>query len=856
MEKAVRFENNEQSDDEDELHNTGQVSNGGHSNSNSTITEDKIKHKQSTLKDSDSVESVGRWRTVTKQIRNAVFVKNSVKPSRSRRRSTVKSSVTVDPFLQKFSTRDNRKVTPPNRKRSKASSKSSSTDNVLSKVNSADGSRRATLEIEKEIDSELASGSVYEYDQTIRWKDKKPIFDPDGLHLCVWFYVLVFAIRYNLWALITRIAFPEAQTGVLKIVWLLFDYFCDAIYALDIAIAARTGFLEEGILVMDTKRVYKRYIHSVEFIADVVSLIPTDVLYAAFGPLPLLRVNRIVKGYKSFRIKSVMESQANYPTFLRVFFLMHLMFLLIHWNAAFYYMISRAEGFGTNEWVYQGNGSLYQQYLQSFYWSTLTLTAIGDLPQPTTNLEYVYTIACYLTGVFMFATIVGNAGSIIVNRNAVRMDFEKQRENTKQYMKKHNVPKDLQRRVVMWYDYSWARGRMSTGGGDLNSLTLLPNKLKTEIALHVNLETLRKVTFLQKCQPEFLHHLVLQMKLRIFTPGDLVCRKGEVAREMYVIIDGKIEVIGDQGQVLKVLSGGDFFGEIGILSLSEGQNRRTADVRTIGYVECFVLAKGDVLSAIRDYPEAQAVLAEYGKKRLERQNSCQDPRLVDMDDSGRENQSMNVDANDNTDSDLLAQKTHHLLSLSPANCVPNGHYKRPRLSFGHASQQPSGRAVLEPIPLAKLSRSRRLSSEAVIQLAETCSKDNSEETPSSSDELLTKMFNNSCMEALNLLKKAYDQKLVKEVSNVNNTLKNIEEGSRQKDQQISHLKSRLINTEKELEKWKCRVKDLESENFIKEQTIRQLQEQTEGGDKSSRSRTISSTVSSSSLIEGEMTTYC
>ena len=37
------------------------------------------------------------------------------------------------------------------------------------------------------------------------------------------------------------------------------------------------------------------------------------------------------------------------------------------------------------------------------------------------------------------------------------------------------------------------RGRMSTGGGDLNSHTLLPNKLKTEIALHVNLETLRKV---------------------------------------------------------------------------------------------------------------------------------------------------------------------------------------------------------------------------------------------------------------------------------------------------------------------------------------------------------------------------
>lgn len=388
MEKAVRFENtNDDSEDDDTEHIARKPQQSERINSNSTaLTDDKIKHKQRNLQDSDSVESLGRFRTVTKQIRNAVLVKNSVKPSRSRKRSTVKSSVPVDPFLQKFSTRDNRKVTPPNRKRSKASSKSASTDNVLSKVSSSDGPR-ASVEIEKEIDSELASGSVYEYDQTVRWKDRKFIFDPDGLHICVWFYALAFAIRYNLWALIPRIAFPDAHSGFLKIVWFLFDYFCDAIYALDIVISARTGFLEEGILVTDSKRVYMRYIRSVEFIADVVSLIPTDILYAAFGPLPLLRVNRIVKGYKSFRIKAVMESQANYPTFLRVFFLMHLMFLLIHWNAAFYFMISRAEGFGTNEWVYQGNGSLYQQYLQSFYWSTLTLTAIGDLPSPTTNLE-------------------------------------------------------------------------------------------------------------------------------------------------------------------------------------------------------------------------------------------------------------------------------------------------------------------------------------------------------------------------------------------------------------------------------------------------------------------------------------
>lgn len=82
------------------------------------------------------------------------------------------------------------------------------------------------------------------------------------------------------------------------------------------------------------------------------------------------------------------------------------------------------------------------------------------------------------------------------------------------------------------------------GAGDIHSIGLLPDKLKTELALHVNLETLRKVTIFQECQPEFLHDLVLKMRAFIFTPGDIICRKGEVAREMFIIADGVLEVIG------------------------------------------------------------------------------------------------------------------------------------------------------------------------------------------------------------------------------------------------------------------------------------------------------------------------
>lgn len=221
----------------------------------------------------------------------------------------------------------------------------------------------------------------------------------------------------------------------------------------------------------------------------------------------------------------------------------------------------------------------------------------------------------YLIGVFIFATIVGQVGNVITNRNANRLEFERLLDGAKTYMRHHKVPGGMKRRVLRWYDYSWSRGRIQ-GGGDINTaLGLLPDKLKTELALHVNLSVLKKVTIFQECQPEFLHDLVLKMKAYIFTPGDSICRKGEVAREMFIIADGILEVISETGRVLTTMEAGDFFGEIGILNL-DGLNKRTADVRSVGYSELFSLSREDVLAAMKDYPEAQEILQNLGRKRL------------------------------------------------------------------------------------------------------------------------------------------------------------------------------------------------------------------------------------------------
>lgn len=442
------------------------------------------------------------------------------------------------------------------------------------------------------------------------------VVHPAGEVMFYWLGIVTIAVLYNLWTCIARETFREIQNGYTS-VWICLDAFCDFIYILDIVVQFRTGYLLQGLMVYDSHKLCKNYMKNRYFIVDLVCLLPLDFLQFAVGIHPMLRFPRFLKVYRSVRFMHVYESRTAYPNLLRVLSLSHILFLGAHWFAAFYYLISEAEGFN-GDWSYPQPVEQYaevtRKYLASLYWSTLTLTTIGDLPPPDTNWQYAFVIVSYLIGVFIFATIVGQVGNVITNRNASRQEFERLLDGAKFYMQTHDVPKDLQKRVQRWYDYVWTRGRLNCN--DINSLGLLPDKLKTELALHVNLGTLRQVTIFQKCRPEFLHDLMLKMRAYIFTPGDLICRRGEVAREMFIIADGVVEILGESSTVLTQMSTGDFFGEIGILNLDGGINRRTADVVSVGYSELFVLSREDVLAALKDHPDAEQIIREYGQRRL------------------------------------------------------------------------------------------------------------------------------------------------------------------------------------------------------------------------------------------------
>ncbi|CAF4750230.1 unnamed protein product [Pieris macdunnoughi] len=180
------------------------------------------------------------------------------------------------------------------------------------------------------------------------------------------------------------------------------------------------------------------------------------------------------------------------------------------------------------------------------------------------------------------------------------------------------VSGELEARVIRWFAYTWAE---SGALDEEHVLASLPDKLKAEIAIRVHLDTLREVEIFKDCEPGLLEALVLKLKLQVFSPGDYICRKGDVGKKMYIVKRGRLQVVADAGTtVLATLGAGSVFGEVSVLDIAGNRtgNRRTANVRALGYSDLFCLAKRDLWEALADYPEARATLTKRGCQLLQK----------------------------------------------------------------------------------------------------------------------------------------------------------------------------------------------------------------------------------------------
>ncbi len=134
---------------------------------------------------------------------------------------------------------------------------------------------------------------------------------------------------------------------------------------------------------------------------------------------------------------------------------------------------------------------------------------------------------------------------------------------------------------------------------------LPPLKLKLNPA-----ELVAKVPFFAGLGKGRQKGLARLLKTRLFAPGDMIIKRGEVGDEMYFIANGAVKVILPDNQV--TLGTGDFFGELALIT----DQPRNADVEALGFSSVLALKRRDFRAFVKRYPDIREKILRIAQERL------------------------------------------------------------------------------------------------------------------------------------------------------------------------------------------------------------------------------------------------
>ncbi|XP_033108885.1 uncharacterized protein LOC117110323 isoform X2 [Anneissia japonica] len=385
----------------------------------------------------------------------------------------------------------------------------------------------------------------------------------------------------------------------------------------------------------------KHYLRT-NFVIDLLAIFPTELIaYAVLRSFigdsvhiyALVRLNRLLQLYRVPLAFNYLESGVERETdsIRKVKFLFYLL-IFIHLLACAWYFNAcppittkevpddrfktNSHYCYTNSWTNYtaldfGSKSIGVQYVISLYWASATGASVGygDIHANNVN-EMVLALFSMIMGIVFFGYIIASVAASLANADAQRARYQEKLTAVKHYLKDHQSDKNLEHRVITYYNYLWLR----TKGVDPDSLfDGLPLSLKADVTLNLYQEMINKVPLFQNTEVGFQKMLSMCMRPVLFLSGEYVVKKFDFGKEMFFIHRGIVEVVSEDGStVFDTMESGRFFGEISLVFSCA----RTASIRARTNVDMFTLHKDNLDEALTHYPSIKEQIYKVAEERI------------------------------------------------------------------------------------------------------------------------------------------------------------------------------------------------------------------------------------------------
>jgi voltage-gated potassium channel len=410
--------------------------------------------------------------------------------------------------------------------------------------------------------------------------------------------------RTNLWRLVvsicasfTALYMPLEYIFNFKhdLIFFISTIFITLVYVIDIFISLINTRYKKGEEVLDRHNTRSYYLKHF-LAADIVSAIPFDL----FINHPVCIIFRLLKLYKvnnfMYQIKQNEIRYANFLTFwFFSFWLIHSVHLI---GCGWLTLVDIDPSMDT-----------FSNYIQAMYWTatTLTSTGYGDIVA-VTNQQRIYSIFVQFFGFGVLGFLIGNIANMLSKKDPAKTQYLENMEKLSALIHYRELHPELENRIKDYYTYLWKK---RVGFDERSFLAGLPKSLKTNVALYLKKDIVEKIPLFKGLDHKFIEEIAIFLRPLILTPGDHVFEVGDEGKEMYFIVKGTLRVLSKEGKLLKVLSDGDFFGEVALFK----NEPRNASVEAVGYCDLYILEEKEFNQVLCKYPEIASQIEEKANQR-------------------------------------------------------------------------------------------------------------------------------------------------------------------------------------------------------------------------------------------------
>jgi CRP-like cAMP-binding protein len=465
-------------------------------------------------------------------------------------------------------------------------------------------------------DTLLSVGAVEGEDTALKLLDRY-IIHPMLPMKMAWDLFVGILILYSVITIPVNLCFVNYSTKPSSGVDEFFTWGIDFVFFVDMLVNFRTAYFDESktFLITVPGMIASNYLKT-WFLIDFLSTVPFDKMIMAalqsssseFRSIKVIRGLRLVRLTKMVRLikmgkltESIQDVVDFSPAVFRLLALLLEVTFIAHFSACFWWMFGWINGHETAWYGDLVNRPFSEQYLAAIYWAFTTMTTVGygDIT-PTNEAEYLFAALMMIIGATVFGYVVGNVSRMMGSLNVGKRKKKDHLRKVKNYMRERLVAKPLQRRITQFFENILEE---RTAFDEKRILSDLPEKLRTEVLLHVHRDTIPHVPIFQNQTNSFIGTMLTVLRPQHVAARDFIYHEGENGYDMYFLVRGECFSGYYLGNVLsemkmRIYQPGSFFGEGALIE----QKRRKTSV--MASTECYILAlaRSDIEWLVSTYP--------------------------------------------------------------------------------------------------------------------------------------------------------------------------------------------------------------------------------------------------------------